>query len=67
MLTIDLATARRCMPGKNEACEEALAGEFARFVRLLGASMLDSQAVREPLLRGRIEGNWAAKMSGPPG
>ena len=39
--------------GKDEAFAEALAGGFARFVRFLGASKLDAQAIREPLLRQR--------------
>ena len=43
--------------GQDEAFAEALAGGFARFVRFLGAGKLDAQAIREPLLRGRIEGD----------
>jgi uncharacterized protein len=37
--------------GKNEAFAEALARGFARFVTFLGASKMDAQAIREPLLR----------------
>jgi uncharacterized protein YcaQ len=40
--------------GKNEAFAEALACGFTRFVTFLGASKLDAQAIREPLLRGRV-------------
>ena len=39
--------------GKDEAFAEALAGGLARFVTFLGASKLDVQAIREPLLRQR--------------
>ena len=39
--------------GKDEALAEALARGFARFVTFLGASKLDAQAIREPLLRRR--------------
>jgi uncharacterized protein YcaQ len=39
--------------GKDEAFAEALACGFARFVAFLGASQLDSKAIREPLLRRR--------------
>jgi uncharacterized protein YcaQ len=41
--------------GRDEAFAEALACGFARFVTFLGASKLDAKAVREPLLRRRIE------------
>ncbi len=41
--------------GQDEAFAEALAGGFARFVPFLGAGRLDAGAIREPLLRGRIE------------
>jgi uncharacterized protein len=41
--------------GKDEAFAEALAGGFARFVTFLGAKVLDAKAVREPLLRQRIQ------------
>jgi uncharacterized protein YcaQ len=37
--------------GDDEAFAEALARGFARFVRFLGASKLDAEAIREPLLR----------------
>jgi uncharacterized protein YcaQ len=43
--------------GKDEAFAEALARGFARFVTFLGASKLDAQAIREPLLRRRA-GSW---------
>ncbi|GHO56802.1 winged helix-turn-helix domain-containing protein [Ktedonobacter robiniae] len=39
--------------GNDEAFAEALACGFARFVRFLGASKLDTTAIREPLLRRR--------------
>jgi uncharacterized protein len=39
--------------GKDEAFAEALAHGFARFVTFLGASKLDANAIREPLLRQR--------------
>jgi uncharacterized protein len=40
--------------GRNEAFADALARGFARFVTFLGASRLDAKAIREPLLRRRI-------------
>ena len=40
--------------GKDEAFAEALARGFARFVNFLGASKLDTKAIREPLLRRRV-------------
>ena len=40
--------------GKDEAFAEALAQGFARFVAFLGAKKLDAKAIREPLLRRRI-------------
>ena len=40
--------------GNDEAFAEALACGFARFVRFLGASKLDAQAIGEPLLRQRV-------------
>ncbi|HEY0604870.1 MAG TPA: crosslink repair DNA glycosylase YcaQ family protein [Herpetosiphonaceae bacterium] len=40
--------------GADEAFAEALARGFARFVRFLGASTLNAQAIREPLLRQRV-------------
>jgi hypothetical protein len=39
--------------GKDEAFAEALARGFARFVTFLGASKMDTKAIREPLLRRR--------------
>ena len=41
-------------PRQDEAFAEALARGFARFVAFLGASKLDAEAIREPLLRGRV-------------
>lgn len=41
--------------GGDEAFAEALARGFARFVTFLGARKLDARAIREPLLRKRIE------------
>ena len=40
--------------GKDEAFAEALAGGFTRFVKFLGASQLDAQAISERPLRRRI-------------
>ncbi|MBX3056232.1 MAG: YcaQ family DNA glycosylase [Anaerolineae bacterium] len=40
--------------GKDEAFAEALAAGFARFVKFLGASKLEAEAIHEPLLRQRI-------------
>jgi uncharacterized protein YcaQ len=40
--------------GNDEAFAEALGCGFARFVRFLGASMLDATAIGEPLLRQRV-------------
>ena len=40
--------------GKDEAFAEALARGFARFVKFLGASKLDANAILEPLLRKRV-------------
>jgi len=40
--------------GQDEAFAEALAAGFARFVRFLGASKLDAQAIHEPLLHQRV-------------
>jgi uncharacterized protein YcaQ len=40
--------------GDDQAFAEALARGFARFVTFLGASRLDAQAIREPLLRRHI-------------
>jgi hypothetical protein len=39
----------------DETFGEALARGFARFVAFLGASTLDASAIREPLLRRRVE------------
>ena len=41
--------------GADEAFAEALARGFARFVAFLGAGALDTSAIREPLLRERID------------
>jgi uncharacterized protein YcaQ len=41
--------------GTDEAFAEALARGFVRFVTFLGASQLDAQTIREPLLRRRSE------------
>jgi uncharacterized protein YcaQ len=41
--------------GVDEAFADALACGFTRFVTFLGASRLDAQAMREPLLRRRLE------------
>lgn len=40
--------------GRDEAFAEALARGFARFVGFLGAHRLDADAIREPLLHGRL-------------
>ncbi|HKV83130.1 MAG TPA: crosslink repair DNA glycosylase YcaQ family protein [Ktedonobacterales bacterium] len=40
--------------GGDEAFAQALGRGFARFVTFLGASRLDAQAIREPLLRRRV-------------
>jgi uncharacterized protein YcaQ len=40
--------------GKDEAFAEALARGFGRFVTFLGASRMDAKAIREPLLRRRV-------------
>lgn len=40
--------------GKDEAFAEALAAGFARFVKFLGASKLEAEAINEPLLRQRL-------------
>ena len=45
--------------GTDEAFAEALAHGFTRFVRFLGADALDATAVKEPLLRHRIESSTA--------
>ena len=49
--------------GTDEAFAEALARGFARFVRFLGASKLDAQAIREPLLRRRACASQEAHSS----
>jgi uncharacterized protein YcaQ len=46
--------------GKDEAFAEALARGFARFVVFLGAHTLDATAIREPLLRQRVNASAAA-------
>jgi uncharacterized protein len=43
---------------KDEAFAEALASGFWRFVTFLGARGLDAQAIREPLLRRRIQDKY---------
>jgi uncharacterized protein YcaQ len=45
--------------GTDAAFAEALACGFARFVTLLGANTLDATAIREPLLRQRIDASTA--------
>jgi uncharacterized protein len=40
--------------GRDEAFAEALACGFARFVAFLGASELDAEGIREPLLRRHV-------------
>lgn len=63
MLTIDIDTARRFIPGKqglwlddktlgkDDVFVEALACGFMRFVKFLSAERVDAKAIREPLLR----------------
>jgi uncharacterized protein YcaQ len=46
--------------GNDEAFAEALARGFARFVTFLGASTLDTTAIREPLLRQRANASTKA-------
>ena len=46
--------------GTDEAFAEALVRAFARFVVFLGASTLDATAIREPLLRQRVNASAAA-------
>jgi uncharacterized protein YcaQ len=46
--------------GNDEAFAEALALGFARFVTFLGASKLEATAIREPLLRRRVEASERA-------
>ena len=41
--------------GKDEAFAEALALGMARFVTFLGAGKLDAKAIREPMLRKRVQ------------
>jgi uncharacterized protein YcaQ len=50
--------------GDDQAFAEALARGFARFVTFLGASKLDATAIREPLLRGRVNASTEANASG---
>ncbi|GIK54351.1 MAG: winged helix-turn-helix domain-containing protein [Chloroflexi bacterium] len=40
--------------GQDEVFAEALAAGFARFVKFLGASKLDAEAISEPLLHQRV-------------
>jgi uncharacterized protein YcaQ len=47
--------------GKDEAFTEALACGFARFIAFLGASELDADAIRQPLLRQRIGSSKESK------
>jgi uncharacterized protein YcaQ len=49
--------------GTDEAFSEALACGFARFVTFLGARKLDAKAIREPLLRRRVNSSKASKSS----
>jgi uncharacterized protein len=49
--------------GNDEAFAEALACGFARFVRFLGASKLDAEAIGEPLLRQRAYASTKANAS----
>lgn len=46
----------------NEAFAEALALGFLRYVRFLGASKLDVQAIEEPLLRNVLQNHWISEM-----
>ncbi|MBK8986888.1 MAG: YcaQ family DNA glycosylase [Chloroflexi bacterium] len=41
--------------GKDEAFAEVLARGFTRFITFLGANKLDAKAIREPLLRQRVQ------------
>jgi hypothetical protein len=41
--------------GKNEAFAEALALGFANFIEFLGADKLNAKAIKEPLLRKRVQ------------
>jgi uncharacterized protein YcaQ len=50
--------------GNDEAFAEALACGFARFVTFLGASKLDTTAIREPLLRQRANASMEANSNG---
>jgi uncharacterized protein YcaQ len=49
--------------GNDGAFAEALACGFARFVRFRGASKLDTTAIREPLLRQRVDASTEAPTS----
>jgi uncharacterized protein YcaQ len=48
--------------GDDGAFAEALARGFARFVTFLGASELDTAAIREPLLRQHIDARLGARL-----
>src|SRR5919199_1018914 len=50
--------------GTDEEFAEALARGFVRFVVFLGASTLDATAIREPLLRQRVNASAARTFSG---
>ena len=46
--------------GQEESFAEALPRGFERFVKFLGASALDAKAIREPLLRRRVDSSIKA-------
>ncbi|GCE15603.1 winged helix-turn-helix domain-containing protein [Tengunoibacter tsumagoiensis] len=48
--------------GKDEAFARALARGFARFITFLGASKLDTQAIREPLLRQHVDSSTKVEV-----
>ena len=50
--------------GRDEALGEALAGGLARFVTFLGASRLETRAIRESLLRQRVNSSKEPNSSG---
>ena len=49
--------------GKDEAFAAALARGFARFVAFLGATRMDAEAIREPLLRRRVSSSSVSPPS----
>ena len=49
--------------GKDEAFAEALARGFARFIKFLGASKLDTNAIRESLLHRHISSSKEVNLS----